>query len=90
MLIKLLIKWGIVQEKTLNLRNNNKLHLHFILSLLNVTKMVLKNRHKFEYPHFTYQTMYNFAQRCMAISSFVREMKVQLAWALFAILELRY
>ena len=47
---------GIVQEKTINLRKNNKLHLHFILSLLNVTKMVFKNRHKFEYLHLTYLT----------------------------------
>ena len=37
---------GIVQEKTINLRKNNKLYLHFILY-----KMLLKNRYKFEYPY---------------------------------------
>ena len=38
---------GIVQEKTINL----------ILYLLNLTKIVLKNRHKFKYPDFIYLTM---------------------------------
>ena len=44
----------------------------------------------FEYPHFTYLTMLNVTQRFMAFSSFVREMKEQLAWALLAMLKLRY
>ena len=61
-------------------KNNNKLHLHFILSLLNLTKMMLKNRHKFKYPHLTYLTLH-FTWTCMAFSSFVREIKEQLAWA---------
>ena len=44
---------GIVQEKTINLRKNNKFNFIFIESV----KIVLKNRHKFKYPHFTYLTM---------------------------------
>ena len=66
MLIKVLIK---KKKKFKKKQYNNKLHLHFILFLLNLTKVVLKNRHKFEYPHLIYLTMYSFTQRCLAFSN---------------------
>ena len=46
--------------------------------------------HKFEYPHFTYLTIYNYIQRLKSFSSFVREMKERLAWTMFSMLKLRY
>ena len=74
---------SIVQEK-----RKNYINISF-LYLLNLTKMVLKNRNKFEYTYFTYLTLY-FTWRCMVFSSFVREMREQLAWALFVMLKLRF
>ena len=48
--------------------------------------MVLKNRHHFEYPHFTYLIMYNFTQTWRL----VHEMKEQFAGALLIMFKLRY
>ena len=96
--IQLLMKWDIVRtqlkNKTVNLRKNNKLHLHFILHFIFIESDLngVKNSHLFEYLHLTYITMLKFYPETMAFRSFVHvcEMKEQLSWYLFVMLTLSY